>query len=83
MPKMRPQRDAAKSHQRDEQCRARNSQRPPVARLQRRQDKKQELAIKQRRTNGVATGKTVAGPIDERPVNKWTMSMDELLEQLV
>ena len=31
----------------------------------------------------MSTGKTVAGPIDKRPVNKWTMSMDELLNQLV
>src|SRR6266480_1999796 len=81
--KMRPQSNAAKSDQGDQQCRASNCQPPPVPRLHCRQDEKSELPVKQSCSNGVTTGKTVAGPIDKRPVNKWTMSMDELLNQLI
>src|SRR5216110_1990708 len=80
---MRPQRDAAESYQGDQQYRASNCQPPPVSRLHCRQDEKSELPVKQSSSDGMAAGKTVARPIDERPVNKWTMSMDELLEQLV
>src|SRR2546430_7067910 len=80
---MGPQRNAAKSDQRDQQCRAKNCQRPRVPRLHCWQDEKSELPVKQSSSDGMAAGKTVARPIDERPVNKWTMSMDELLEQLV
>src|SRR5205814_3488226 len=81
--KMRTQSNPAESNQGDQQGRASNCQVPPVPRFHCRQNKKSELPIKQRCSNRVAAGKTVAGPIDERPVDKWTMSMDELLKQLV
>ena len=51
--------------------------------LKRGQNKKQELSVKQRRCNGVATGKTVPGPIYKCAVNKWPVPMNQNLHQLV
>jgi len=54
-----------------------------MARFEGWQDEKQELSVKQRRCNRVATGKTVTRPIHERTVNKRTMPMNKDLQPLV
>ena len=80
---MRAQRDPAESDQ--EHCRggAENADKPRTARRQRRQNKKQELAVKQRGSNRVAAGKTVAGPIHKLPVDEWPLPLNKNLEPLV
>src|SRR5206468_12167862 len=45
--------------------------------------KKEQLSIKQSRSDGVAAGKTVARPIHERAVNKRAMPMNKNLHPLV
>src|SRR5882724_9671182 len=81
--KMRAQGDTAESHQEDQRHGADNAEQPPVARFKGWQDEKQELSVKQRRCNRVATGKTVTRPIHERAINKRTMPMNKNLQPLV
>src|SRR5205809_5732553 len=81
--KMCAQSDTAESNQGDQQCRASDCQPPPVARLHDWENKKSELPVKQRRSNRVATGKTVAGPIHKRAINKGPLPMNKNLHPLV
>src|SRR5213595_3623153 len=81
--KMRAQGDTAESHQEDQRHSADDAEQPPVARFEGWQDEKQELPVKQRRCNRVATGKTVTRPIHERAINKRPMPMNKDLQPLV
>src|SRR5882724_10071560 len=81
--KMCAQSDPAESHQEDQSRSAANAEQPPMARFEDGQDKQQELSVKESSSNRVAAGKTVTRPIHERAINERTMSMDELLNQLI
>jgi Domain of unknown function (DUF6268) len=59
-----------------------NGEQPHMARLQQRQNKKQQLAIKQRGSNRVAAGKTVARPIDKRTLDEWPLVAEIFLDKI-
>src|SRR4029077_2089294 len=80
---MRAQSNTTEPYQRDQQYRTRDREYSPVTRSQCRQNKKSELPVEQSRSDGMAARKTVAGPIDERPINKWPMPMNKNLHPLV
>jgi len=77
------QSNPAESYQGNQQYCAENGQSPPVPYFHPGQDKKQELPIKQSRSNRVATGKTVTRPIHKRAVNERAMPMNKHLHQLI
>ena len=80
---MRTQSNATESDEHHQQCRGHNTQQPPMPRLQRGQNKEQELPVKQSCSDGVATGKTVTRPIHERTINKGPLPMHKNLHALV
>ena len=80
---MRAQSDTTESHQEHQEYSTENRQQPQMAPFKRRQDKKEQLSVKQRRSNRVAAGKTVAGPIHKRAINKGPLPMNKNLHPLV
>src|SRR5205814_6787063 len=80
---MRPERDTTKSNQHHQHGREKDYQSLSTFRFYRRQHKQQQLPIKQRRPNGMATGETVARPIDKPAVQKWPMPVHRQLQQFV
>src|SRR5205085_5177621 len=54
-----------------------------MARFKRRQDKKEQLSVKQSRSDGVAAGKTVTRPIHVWAINERAMPMHKNLHPLV
>jgi hypothetical protein len=80
---MRAQRDAGESYQENQRRSAANAEKSQMARLERRQDKKKKLPVKQSGSDRVTAGKTVTRPIDEWPVNKRAMPMNKNLQPLI
>src|SRR5207249_3272213 len=81
--KMRAQGDPTESDQEDQRHSAANAEQSPMPCFKRRQDKKQELSVKQSGSDGVAAGKTVTRPIHERAVNERAMPVNNDLQPLV
>src|SRR5438093_11396016 len=64
--KMRAQGDTAESHQEDQRHSADNAEQPPMPGFKGRQDKRQELSVKQSGSDRVADSKTLTRPIHKR-----------------
>src|SRR5581483_4034149 len=75
--KMRAEGDPAKSHEKDQKRRAENREPPPTRTFDKRQNKKQELPVKKRRSNRVAAGKTITRPIHKWTVDKWSLPVNQ------
>ena len=74
---MGAQRDPTESDEHHQDCCGHNAEQSPMPCLKQRQDKQQELPVKQSCSDGVATGKAVTRPIDEGAVHEGPMPMDE------
>src|SRR2546429_9182004 len=80
---MRAQSNTAESHQHHQHRRGKDAQSLPALRFHQWQQKQKQLTIKQSGSDGMPASETVARPIDEPAIEKWTMPMHRKLEYLV